>query len=57
MSVKTLLLGSFQHKVKEINEQLTFKMGVKSAASQCLRETFLGIVYEIMSKSAGTKLQ
>ena len=40
-----------------MNEKISFKMGVKFAASLDMGENFLDILYKVMYKNAGTELQ
>ena len=47
----------FQHEINEINKKVSFKMGVRAAASLYMGANLLGILYTIMHKSAGTELQ
>ena len=47
----------FRHQGNEMNENLSFKMGVRFAASLGMGENFLDILHEVMYKNAGTELQ
>ena len=40
-----------------MNENFSFKMGVRFAASLHMGKSFLDILYEVMYKNAGTELQ
>ena len=40
-----------------MNEKFSFKMGVRFAASLDMGQNFLGILYEVMYRNAGTELQ
>ena len=57
MSKKGIKWVIFQQQGNELNEKLSFKMGMKFAAFIDMGENFTDILYKVIYKNAGTELQ